>query len=107
MSEQRTEKATPKRLHKAREDGQFPASKDFVSAVQYLGVLLILSAWGATWFRSAQHDFRRLLAQAFTVDLDLASLARQALTQAFLPLGTAAGVLLAVTLLAQLIATNL
>jgi flagellar biosynthesis protein FlhB len=107
LSEQRTEKATPKRLQKAREEGQFPASKDFVSAVQYLGVLLILSAWGATWFRSAQQDFRRLLAQAFTVDLDLASLARQALTQAFLPLGMAAGALLGITLLAQLIATNL
>jgi flagellar biosynthetic protein FlhB len=110
MSEQRTEQATPRRLQKAREDGQFPASKDFVSAVQYLGVLFILSAWGATWFRETQHDFRRLLTRAFSVEMDPtagAALAREALSHAFLPLGIAAGALLGITLLAQLVSTNL
>src|SRR3954452_2298266 len=110
MSEQRTEQATPRRLEKAREDGQFPASKDFVSAVQYLGVLLILSAWGATWFRETQHDFRRLLTRAFTPEMDPAAgvaLAKEALSRAFLPLGIAAGVLVVITLLAQLVSTNM
>ena len=107
MSEQRTEKATPKRLQKAREDGQFPASKDFVSAMQYLGVLLILTAWGATWFRDAQHDFRRLLADAFSSNLDVPALARRSLVQAFLPLGLGAAALMAITLVAQLASTNL
>ena len=73
MSDQRTEKPTPRRLQKAREDGQFPSAKDFVGAMQYLGILLILSAWGASWFRQAQHDFRWLLQRAFSVQIDAAS----------------------------------
>jgi flagellar biosynthesis protein FlhB len=107
MSEQRTEKPTPRRLQKAREDGQFPVAKDFVSAVQYLGVVLILTAWGASWFQQTQHDFRRLLLRAFSVDLDLTSLAKDALWRTFLPLGTAAGAILALTLLAQLVSSNM
>src|SRR4249920_3632932 len=107
MSEQRTEKPTPRRLQKAREDGQFPVAKDFVSAVQYLGVVMILTAWGASWFQQTQHDFRRLLVRAFSVDLDLTSLAKDALWRAFLPLGTAAGAILALTLLAQLVSSNM
>jgi flagellar biosynthetic protein FlhB len=110
MSDQRTEKPTPRRLQKAREDGQFPAAKDFVGAMQYLGILLILSAWGATWFREAQRDFRWLLQRAFAVELDPATgiaLAKDALWRNFLPLGIGAAVLLAVTLAAQLASTNL
>lgn len=110
MSEQRTEKATPRRLQKAREQGQFPASKDFVSAVQYLGVVLILSAWGASWFQQTQHEFRRVLSRAFSAEVDIigvTTLAREALWRSFLPLGMGAGILLAITLLAQLFSTNM
>lgn len=110
MSDQRTEKATPRRLQKAREEGQFPAAKDFVSAIQYLGMMLILSAWGASWFRGTEHDFRWLLERAFSVQLDAASgvaLAKDALWRTFLPLGMGAAVLLGITLAAQLASTNL
>jgi flagellar biosynthetic protein FlhB len=110
MSEQRTEKPTPRRLQKAREEGQFPAAKDFVSAIQYLGIMLILSAWGASWFRETQHDFRWLLQRAFSVQMDAASgvaLAKDALWRTFLPLGIGAAVLLGITLAAQLASTNL
>src|SRR6476661_8149083 len=110
MSDQRTEKPTPRRLQKAREDGQFPAAKDFVGAMQYLGILLILSAWGASWFRGAQHDFRWLLQRAFSVQMDPGSgiaLVKDALWRSFLPLGMGAAVLLGITLAAQLASTNL
>ena len=110
MSEQRTEKATPRRLQKAREDGQFPASKDFVGAAQYLGVVLILSAWGASWFRQTQFDFQHLLRRAFTTEINVVettSLAKDALWRAFFPLVLAAGALLSITLLAQLLSTNM
>ena len=37
MSErdQRTQEATPQRLKKAREEGKYPASKEFVAGVQF------------------------------------------------------------------------
>ena len=101
MSEQRTEKATPKRLQKAREDGQFPAAKDFVSAMQYLGVLLILRPGEQPGSADAQHDFRRLLAGASRCNsMRPAGAAGQtmALAQAFLPLGMGAAALLGITL---------
>jgi flagellar biosynthetic protein FlhB len=110
MSEQRTEKPTPRRLQKAREDGQFPSAKDFVGAMQYLGIMLILSAWGASWFRETQHDFRWLLQRSFSTQLDAVSgvaLAKDALWRTFLPLGMGAAVLLGITLVAQLASTNL
>jgi flagellar biosynthesis protein FlhB len=110
MSGQRTEKATPRRLQKAREKGQFPSAKDFVGAVQYLGIVMIISAWGASWFRDTQHDFRSLLLRAFSTELDMAStsaLAKEGLWRMFIPLGMAAAGLMGITLLAQLASTNM
>lgn len=110
MSSERTEKATPRRQQKAREDGQFPASKDFVGSLQYLGIVVIISAGGAAWFREAQSDFHYLLAQAFTAQVDAttsSNLAKEALWRAFLPLGMAAAALVALTFLAQLATTNM
>jgi flagellar biosynthesis protein FlhB len=110
MSEQRTEKATPERLRKARKEGQFPAAKDFVGALQYVGVVIILTSWGGTWVRSMADDFRRLLTHAFAVEVDavtLASLTREAVLRSFLPLGMAAAALVTLTFMVQLATTNL
>ena len=48
MSErdQRTEKATPQRLKKAREEGKYPTSKEFVSGVQ-IAVFAAMLVWTA------------------------------------------------------------
>jgi len=43
---QQTEKATPQRLKKAREKGDFPATREFVAAIQFLGFITL----GAIYF---------------------------------------------------------
>jgi flagellar biosynthesis protein FlhB len=66
-SGQRTEQPTPRRLEKARRDGQFPASKEFVSAVQFIGFLVVATWFGAAWFKQVRILFRQLLTQAFVL----------------------------------------
>jgi flagellar biosynthetic protein FlhB len=72
----KTEEPTKRRLDKARKEGQFPAAKEFVGALQFLVFLGLLSAGGAAWFAGFRAAARGLLARAFTGDLDAADLSR-------------------------------
>jgi flagellar biosynthetic protein FlhB len=65
----KTEPPTQRRLHKAREEGQFPAAREFVAALQFLVFLCILGAGGAHWFAAFRQTARRLLGLAFTAEL--------------------------------------
>ncbi|MCX7605066.1 MAG: EscU/YscU/HrcU family type III secretion system export apparatus switch protein [Bryobacteraceae bacterium] len=65
--DQRTESPTPQRIRKAREDGRFPASREMVFAVQFLGWTLLLSSSGF-WMEPALHAFASLLRAAFHPD---------------------------------------
>jgi len=88
----KTEQATPKRLEKAREEGQFPAAKELVSALQFLVFLGLLNAGAAGWFSAIRSAMRALFVRAFAGDLkpeDLTHLTRQVFAQVFL--GLAAG----------------
>ena len=59
---QRTEKATPRRLEKARREGRFAVSRELVSAVQFAVFAACLS-WGVRdWF----YAWRRLAVAAFS-----------------------------------------
>ena len=110
MSEQRTEKATPQRLQKAREQGQFPSAKDFVSALQFIGIAALFTSYGGVWFRGMTEDFRHLLQRAFTTEFNggnATAYVKDALFRAFLPLSVAAVGLVALTVLAQLGVTNM
>jgi flagellar biosynthetic protein FlhB len=66
-SGQRTEQPTPRRLEKARREGQFPTSREFVSAVQFIGFLAVATGFGAAWFKQIRILFRQLLTRAFTL----------------------------------------
>jgi flagellar biosynthetic protein FlhB len=70
-SGQRTEQPTPRRLEKARREGQFPASREFVSAVQFIGFLAVTTWFGAAWFKQIRILFRQLLTRAFTLQFQL------------------------------------
>ena len=107
MSErdQRTEKATPQRLKKAREEGKFPASKEFVSGVQFAIFAAILlwtaEAWSGSLIRGARH----MLQAAFNQGFSAAGLCRIALEAAslwLLPLALAGLAMVATALLAQM-----
>ena len=107
---QRTEKPTQQKTRKAREEGQFPAAKEFVSGVQFLLIAGLASAMGATLFATAQQQFRRGLARAFDGELNAqgwTGLLRDLLISSAMPLAVAAGFLVVVTFLVQLLSTNM
>jgi len=66
---QRTEPPTQRRLQKAREEGQFPAARELVGALQFC-VFVALLAWGAgAWFSGFEQMMRKLLASANEVEV--------------------------------------
>ena len=107
---QQTEKPTPHRIEKARREGRFAVSRDLVSAVQFLAVVLLLAALGGEWFAQLRGSTRLGLAQAFRSELgtgDFLVLARGMLYRSFLPLAIGGAVLLGITLAAQLGSTRM
>ncbi len=107
---QQTEKATARRLEKARKEGNFPAAKDFVSAVQFITFVAILGAWGGRWFAQTQIVTRAIFHRAFSGDVSATEwigLCWWVTVQSLLPLVIAGAVLLGVTLAMQLFATKL
>lgn len=108
-SGQRTEKPTPKRLEKARKEGQFPTARQFVSAVQFTVFVALLQAWGGEWFAELRRLMRQALQAAFSAQPDVHALeiSRHLLGSALRLLAPAAGVLLLTTLAIQLAATQL
>jgi len=106
---ERTEKPTQQRLDKARREGQFPSSKEFVSAVQFLGFVALTVSFGGAWFLKTLDVTRQLLKRAFTTELTAPTLIAL-LHEFFLPTLTplllgGAGLVLMV-LLAQLTSTR-
>ncbi len=85
----KTEQPTHRRLQKAREEGQFPAAREFVSALQFMVFLGLLGVGGAHWFAQFRQATRSLLAQAFSPEfgtVDLLRIAGQLFWQHLLPL---------------------
>jgi flagellar biosynthesis protein FlhB len=95
-------------LLKARKDGQFPAARQFVSAMQFLAFVALLEAWGGHWFAELRLLMRHALAAAFSAQqAQVAELSRYMMVDLLRLLAPAAGVLLAVTLGVQLAATQM
>jgi flagellar biosynthesis protein FlhB len=105
----KTEEPTKRRLDKARKEGQFPAAKEFVGALQFLVFLELLSAGGAAWFASFREAARGLLARAFRGEIDPAELSRMAWALFWklgMPLATAGLAVTVVTLAFRLATTQ-
>ena len=106
---QKTEQATPRRLERARKEGQFPTSKQFVPAVQFLAFTAIVAKWGGAWLEQARLTARFLIERAFMRDLqnaDFVHITAVLLVQTFLPLVGAGAALVVVTLAAQMLVTR-
>ena len=110
MADNKTEQPTQRRLDKARKDGQFPVSREFVSAVQFLVFVWLLTTYGWDWLTMMRESTRYLLKAAFTTDLTREVLVNHAWllvnTDVVKPL-TAATALLVMTVAAQLLSTSL
>src|SRR6266849_7656079 len=94
---QRTEKPTPKRVEKARKEGQFPAAREMVGALQFLAVASMLAAWGGEWLAGMGQTMRWLLGRAFVADVivgDLVRLSMDVTRRSLVPLAAAGGVVL-------------
>ncbi|MEJ7606032.1 MAG: EscU/YscU/HrcU family type III secretion system export apparatus switch protein [Bryobacteraceae bacterium] len=109
MSEQREEKPTQRRLEKAREDGQFPVAREFVSGAQFLGLVFMVHSWAGDWFTHTAASFQNLLAAAFQGQLTVNKwtlLFRNSAWDFFVPLAVLGGCLIAIAMVAQLSSTG-
>ncbi len=105
----KTEQPTQRRLEKARKEGQFPAAREFVSALQFMLFLGLLGMGGAHWFQGFRESTRALLALAFSGELAPETLSRLVwvlFRRQFLPLAVAGAALLTITLSLRLVTTR-
>jgi flagellar biosynthetic protein FlhB len=112
-SGQRTEQPTQRRLERARREGQFPASREFVSSVQFLGFLSLAAGCGGAWFFQALRITRQLLARAFSPEVTheftrptLLALIYEYILPLLTPLLLGGGCLLFLVLFAQMATTQ-
>lgn len=108
-SGEKTEKATPRRLLKARREGQLAFSRDFVSGLQFAVFVFVLAESGQMLLRTLTAATRILLRQAFRADLNsstLVEILHQAFAQTLFPLAAASGILVATGLAFQLTSTG-
>jgi flagellar biosynthetic protein FlhB len=98
---QRTEKPTPRRLDKARKEGQFPVSRDFVAGIQFLTFVAVAGWWAGDWFLSAQRLFQYVLTTSLSRPVtvtELQSILLLATQRLILPLFGAAATVMAASL---------
>ena len=105
----KTEQPTQRRLEKAREEGQFASAREFVSALQFMVFLGLLSVGGAAWFTEFRQTARSLFELAFKPDLrpeDLTHVAWQLGWKHFFPLALGGLMVALATLAFRLITTR-
>jgi flagellar biosynthetic protein FlhB len=104
----KTEQPTKHRLDKARKEGQFPAAREFVSALQFMVFLFLLGNWGVAWFTQFQQTAKSLFVLAFTQEMkveDLTHIAWQIAWKHLFPLALG-GLAVAVATLAFRLTTT-
>lgn len=102
---ERTEQPTERRIQKAREEGNFAVSREFVGALQFAVFVALLGAFSTAWLLRAREVTRTLLRQGFEMEVTAGAVARvlrDYLVPAALPLAAAGGLLAAVTVAVQL-----
>jgi|GraSoiStandDraft_16_1057320.scaffolds.fasta_scaffold17911_3 flagellar biosynthetic protein FlhB len=107
---QRSEKPTQRRIDRARREGNFPVSREFVSAIQFLGFVTLLVTFAGVLLARAMRVTRYLLARAFSGDVtaaDLTALVRWVIAPELTPLVVGGGILVALTVLTQLATTKM
>lgn len=73
---QRTEQPTQRRLEKARKEGQFPVSKEFVSGFVFLAFVWLIGNQSTNLLNGARHMMRDMINLAFHAELSLPNLSR-------------------------------
>ena len=106
---QQTEKPTPKRVEKARKEGQYANAKDLVAAVQFVVFVALLGSAAPRWIMQLRIATRLMLERAFHSELtatSLVSLAWWLGAHQLMPLAEMGGILLLTTLSVQFAVTK-
>jgi flagellar biosynthetic protein FlhB len=109
-NEQRTEEPTPRRRERARQEGNFPSSREFLSAVQFAAFVALVAAFGGAWLARTARLMRALFTRAFSGDLNaagLTALVRGVIVPELAPLLLAGGALVALAVFTQLATTRM
>jgi len=108
-SGEKTEQATPRRLLKAKREGQFASSHDFVSGLQFTVFVVLVMQTGPALLSTLKDVTRALFTEAFRRDLGpetLVGIVHEALSRSLSPLVYASGVLLITAVVFQLSSTG-
>jgi flagellar biosynthesis protein FlhB len=108
--DQKTEQPTQRRMQKAREEGNFPSARTFVSAIQFLAFVSMLRSWGGTWVNAVHETMSLLLHHSLQSELSagyLLHLSVELIKRTFMPLAILGAVLMGATVAAQLLVTRL
>lgn len=108
-SGEKTEQATPRRLIKARKEGQFASSHEFVSGLQFTVFVVLIAQAGPSLLATLREVTRGLFIEAFRGDLGPATLIgilHEALSRALSPLVYASGILILTALAFQISSTG-
>jgi flagellar biosynthesis protein FlhB len=108
-SGEKTEQATPRRLIKARKEGQFAASRDFVSGLQFTVFVVLIAQAGPSLLASLKEVTRGLFIEAFRTDLGPATIIgvlHEALSRGLTPLLYASGILMVTAVAFQISSTG-
>jgi flagellar biosynthetic protein FlhB len=108
-SGEKTEQATPRRLIKAAKEGQFAASHDFISGLQFTVFVILIAQTGPSLLATLKEVTRALFTEAFRGDLGPATLIgilHEALFRGLSPLVYASGILVATAFAFQLSSTG-
>ncbi len=106
---QKTEKPTPRRIDKAREEGQFAVSREFVGSLQFVAFLALIITQTPAAVRALAGMFRFFAGEAFHGRLSVPQLHHIAIDFAMRFGGDSAGAVLGIlllTLLVQLLQTR-
>jgi len=107
--DQRTEQPTQQKLRKAREEGRFPVSREFVAAVQFGVFTALLTGTADSWWPPTARAAQEMLLLPFTAGGSLQSI-QQGLLGSVAPLGVglliAGAMMTGASLLTQLASTG-
>src|SRR5258708_7164671 len=106
---QRTEKATKRKLDKARTEGQFPASKELLASLQFFTFVVLLAMGWSPFLARTREMARYFLTAAFHVQLtahSVPAIYHRSVGHVFMPLLWLGGCLTTVALAGQLGSTR-
>jgi flagellar biosynthetic protein FlhB len=106
---QKTEKATARRLLKAREEGNFPTARVFVSSLQFLAFVAMLHRWGPEWIQSTRIAFAEICQNSLDPRKNVMEAIYEGVVVAerlLLPVGVLGFVMIVITIAVQLLVTG-